>query len=177
MPRLNKTMSRNQLQYYASRFRLVWSESTIAKELGVSLATWYRYAEGQALPPFSKLGEFRDLLADICKELSRARGVDEWKVGIVDAMMSEAEPEWQEPAIKATNPDILRDMLIEMCLDQRRNSNEIFQRATKLGYSRMQVYNMAKKLRISHNHVKAGRDGYSVWSMRLSAKQKKAMGL
>ena len=177
MPKLAKQMTRDQTQYYATRFRSRLPDKRIAEKLGVALTTWTRWANNEGLPPFYMIKDFRDLLHALCKNIvHEARGPRRWEARIADVMLEDPEPEWQEPAIKNTNPDVLEEMLIELCLDKKGNSNRIFDRCTSAGFSRMQVYSMADKLGIMREQKKFGRNGYSLWTLRLSKKKLQEMG-
>lgn len=177
MPRLVKQMTRDQVQYYVSRFRWVLPDTRIAEELGVTSTTWSRWANNEGRPSLAKIRDFRDLLRDLCKGIVReARGSRGWEARISDLMLEDPEPAWRAPAVHSANPDVLRDMLIEMTLDRKAKSGDILRAAFKAGFTRMQVYHMADRIGIMRDHKKFGRAGYSEWSLNPSKRTLRKKG-
>ena len=162
-------MSRDEALYYIERFKfLIRSDTTIAKKLEISYATWLRWMNGENSPPLSMRPEFKDLLTEELKTLhNKAKRKRVRFLGdVADAIIGEEPPEHTKSHKPADNPQVLRDLLTELCYGRTATSTDIFRKALELGYTKLQIYHVADKLGIVRNHVKKGRGGYSNWSMR-----------
>lgn len=164
-------MNREHTLYFTRRLQLLMADATIARELGCSYATLGRWVSGEGNPPYSKLRDFRELLRDALKELNRkSKGADTaFYSKIADAMSYDDEPDHKNIARPADNPQILRDLITELCWGKQCKSTTIFRKAIELGFTRMQCYTVADKLDVIKSHAKKGRGGYSMWTISKTA--------
>lgn len=164
---MQRRMNSNQVQYYIKRLRLFWPTSDIADEFDASALTIDRWDKGLSTPPLRRKPEFDKALASLCKQLHRKSVATGMAIfgEIAELLVSEPCPEWQEPPALARDVNVLRDLLIETLFGKTVKSTVVLKKTDELGFSRPQVYKELDRLSVTKLMIKAGRGGYSEWSM------------
>lgn len=163
---MQSRMSTEQFRYFYHRLHLFWPDRRIASELAVSQLTLSRWVKVETTPSLSMYSRFEVVLEGLINGLRKdAKGTRKFYHDIADALMLDTPPRHSAPIEGGRDTAKLRDLILDKCEGRWARLKPLLHEARDMGYSRMQVEYMGKKLKVEKKVIGNGRAAITRWKV------------